>query len=169
MTEIMEECASPKKPPNWSCPGAQWTAATISKSNEEVARSFAADDDYFGAEEEEFEERNRNAETKSFAQTQQTQQSQQAQSPRRKSIGQSTPSSSKTNSNAHSSTLIPQNRRELFRVQALYNFIGRKETDWMDLRTGEILSVYDANGEWWEAENEAGARGYIPFNYVIRI
>ena len=168
MTEIMEECASPKAT-GLKLPGAQWTAETISKSNEEVARSFTVDDDYFCAEEEELrEERNRNAETKSFAQTQQTQQSQQAQSPRRKSIGQSTPSSS-ANSNANSSTLIPQNRRELFRVQALYNFIGRKETDELDLRTGEILSVYDANGEWWEAENEAGARGYIPFNYVIRI
>ena len=33
----------------------------------------------------------------------------------------------------------------------------------------KILSVFDASGEWWEAENEAAARGYIPFNYVIRI
>ena len=159
-------------------PGTQWTVASIAKSNEELADYFCAED-----EEEELlvEERRRfknhlasigsieeipKEKDTSRNQVQVHQLQAQAQhSPRRKSsISQSTP-----NSSASTQKLIPQNRNELFRVQALYNFIGRKETDELDLCTGEILSVFDGNGEWWEAENEAGVRGYIPFNYVIRL
>jgi hypothetical protein len=57
----------------------------------------------------------------------------------------------------------------LFRVQALYNFAGRRETDELDLHTGEVLMVLSDEGEWWEAENGRGERGYIPFNYVLRL
>ena len=57
----------------------------------------------------------------------------------------------------------------LFKVQALYPFKGETENDELDLETGEILSVLDSEGEWWMAENEVGAKGYIPFNYVIKL
>lgn len=149
----LDESASPKAT-GLKLPGTQWTAASIFKSNEEIARG-----DYFCAEDEEEEavERFIAAEGPPRARS-----PGQIQSPRRKSLSQSTPSDS-------ANILVPEHRQALFPVQALYNFIGRKETDELDLRTGEILSVYEASGEWWEAENEAGARGYIPFNYIIRI
>lgn len=166
LLEAEEEVASPKAT-GLKLPGAQWTSAAITKSNEDI-RSAETNGDYFCAEEAEEEEvyggeSKTSVGIKQDNQTTKTQTQAQAQSPRRKSFSQSTPNTSAN------SQLVPQNSCELFRVQALYNFIGRKETDELDLRTGEILSIFDANGEWWEAENEAGARGYIPFNYVIRI
>lgn len=155
-----ESIASPKAT-GLKLPGAQWTAAAITKSNEDIRSAVSnehPDADYFCAEEEEEYEKEKESavvnDMKLFNVTA-------SQSPRFKSSSQSTPNSQ--------AILVPQNNKELFRVQALYNFIGRKETDELDLRTGEILGIYEATGEWWEAENEAGARGYIPFNYVIRI
>ena len=193
----IESLASPKAT-GLKLPGAQWTAESISKSNEDLAN-----DDYFCAENWESERieemvlnqrtnfRNRLSSIDSQKSTKTTTledggvvdddeendfinvKSQSASSGlRRKSIGQTTKNSEASIDQSAipaASTKIPKNRVELFKVQALYNFIGRKETDELDLCTGEILSVYEASGEWWEAENEAGIRGYIPFNYVIRI
>jgi hypothetical protein len=149
--------ASPKAT-GLKLPGMQWTSDAITRSNEEIS-SAENNSDYYCAEEEEEEElieerrqfRNRLGSDGSI------------DTGRRKSIGQSTENPTPT------TVVVPKNRTVLFKVQALYNFIGRKETDELDLRTGEYLSVFDGSGEWWEAENEAGVRGYIPFNYVIRI
>ena len=184
---IVEECASPKAT-GLKLPGAQWTAESINKSNEEIGKLSG---DYFCAEEEDVgREEELVAERRMFRNQRESVEStgsqghsrrvsfssgtkMEGQSPRRKSVGQATPAASAIIINQQQkqqvSNLIPQNNRELFKVQALYNFIGRKETDELDLRTGEILGVYEASGEWWEAENDAGIRGYIPFNYVIRL
>lgn len=188
------ETASPKAT-GLKLPGTQWTPSSIHRSNAQVDEQS----DYYCVEEDELVEerrmfRNRlgsagsdiadvttSADDRSASavvrgETTKDSNVTGSQSPvRRKSASQSTPNTA-ANTTISTSTpitppanMIPRNRKELFKVQALYNFIGRKETDELDLRTGEILGVYEGNGEWWEAENEAGIRGYIPFNYVIRI
>lgn len=198
---VREAVASPKAT-GLKLPGAQWTAAAIIRSNEEINSDMKLknkDDDFYCAEEEEEEEERLLIERRNFrnrlgsAGSEESKRSSRKQSTQftaRKSIGQSTPnvsasrktspksiddstfqsySKSLNNKSENNCVMIPQNNQELFKVRALYNFIGRKETDELDLRVDEILGIFEASGEWWEAENEVGVRGYVPFNYVIKI
>jgi hypothetical protein len=180
---VFPESASPNAT-GLKLPGTQWTVSSINKSNEEVNKLTTGD--YFCADECKEEDLitdrmllSGNRRKSGSGSGEIIGSLGQMKSLRRKSIGQSTlissaisngtPIQQQQRQQQKQSNLIPKNRQELFKVQALYNFIGRKETDELDLRTGEILGIYDSNGEWWEAENDAGIRGYIPFNYVIKI
>ena len=82
---------------------------------------------------------------------------------------QSTVNATIQSSTIQSTQSTTSTAKALFKVQALYPFKGEPDNDELDLKTGEVLAVLDAEGEWWMAENEGGVRGYIPFNYVIKL
>ncbi|KAF1744146.1 hypothetical protein MXB_214 [Myxobolus squamalis] len=53
-------------------------------------------------------------------------------------------------------------------VEVLYDYIAENEGD-LSIKLGEILTVFEKNGDWWTAINSSGKKGHIPANYVEKI
>jgi len=83
--------------------------------------------------------------------------------------------SSKRNNDspASSSSPIPQQSSQqgkpLFKVKALYDFLGNYAEGELPLYCGDIINVYDTTyKDWWKGENR-GMVGIFPNNYVEKI
>jgi len=62
-----------------------------------------------------------------------------------------------------------QHNKPLFKVKALYDFLGNYAEGELPLYTGDIINVYEtAYKDWWKGENR-GMVGIFPNNYVERI
>lgn len=59
----------------------------------------------------------------------------------------------------------------LFKVQALYDFVGEPNSAELSITTGEILSVtrIDIGEGWWEGLNSRGKSGLFPEAYVTKM
>jgi len=62
-----------------------------------------------------------------------------------------------------------QQNKPLFKVKALYDFLGNYAEGELPLYAGDIINVYDTTyKDWWKGENR-GMIGIFPNNYVERI
>jgi len=82
-------------------------------------------------------------------------------------------SSKKKHDSPSSTSPIPQQssqqNKPLFKVKALYDFLGNYAEGELPLYCGDIINVYDTTyKDWWKGENR-GMVGIFPNNYVERI
>jgi len=62
-----------------------------------------------------------------------------------------------------------QQNKSLFKVKALYDFLGNYAEGELPLYAGDIINVYDTTyKDWWKGENR-GMIGIFPNNYVEKI
>lgn len=76
---------------------------------------------------------------------------------------------SPSSSSSPSSPQTSQQGKPLFKVKALYDFLGNYAEGELPLYTGDIINVYDTTyKDWWKGENR-GMVGIFPNNYVEKI
>ncbi|OUM67114.1 hypothetical protein PIROE2DRAFT_58943 [Piromyces sp. E2] len=82
-------------------------------------------------------------------------------------------SKKKNDSSSSISSPVPQQSSQqikpLFKVKALYDFLGNYAEGELPLYCGDIINVYDTTyKDWWKGENR-GMVGIFPNNYVEKI
>lgn len=52
------------------------------------------------------------------------------------------------------------------KARVLFDFDAHNPEEELGVKAGEVITIIKKEGEWWQAENDKGLFGYVPYNYV---